>query len=72
MSVGTHLPHIFLRKGNPTVDGEESANRAANCAPYAGSELAVKEQIAKLDHMELEDVNEAESNKTNDDGESLD
>jgi hypothetical protein len=43
----------------------ESTNRAAGCAPCAGSELTLKEQISKLDDMVLEDGNEGDSNKTN-------
>jgi hypothetical protein len=43
----------------------ESTNRAADCAPCAGSELTLKEHISKLDDMLLDDGNEDDSNKTN-------
>jgi hypothetical protein len=35
------------------VASEDSANRAADCAPCADSNSTLKEQIEKLDNMEL-------------------
>jgi hypothetical protein len=40
------------------VAREDSANRAADCAPCADSNLTLKEQIKKLDNMELIKDNE--------------
>jgi hypothetical protein len=48
------------------VTSKESTKRAVDCAPWAGSELTLKEQILKLDDMVLDDGNKDESNKTND------
>ncbi len=47
------------------MTSEESTNSAADCAPCADSDLTLKEQIAKLDDMVLQDGNEAELDKTN-------
>jgi hypothetical protein len=49
------------------VKSEESQNRAADCAPCAGSDyLMLKEQISELDDMVLEDGKKDESDKTKD------
>jgi hypothetical protein len=48
------------------VTSAESINRAADCAPYADSNLTLKEQISKLDDiMVLDDGNGDESDNTN-------
>jgi hypothetical protein len=46
------------------VASEDSENRAADCAPCADSESTLKEQMKKLDDMELLDDNEATSDET--------
>jgi hypothetical protein len=46
---------------------EDSANRAADCAPCADSNSRLKEQIKKLDNMELIKDNEGAYDGTDDD-----
>jgi hypothetical protein len=53
-----------------TIAGEPSENGAADCAPCADSEMTLKEQMKKLDNMELVDGNESICYKT-DDGKSI-
>jgi hypothetical protein len=48
------------------VASEDSANRAADCAPCADSNLTLKEQIKKLDNMELIKDNEGPYDGIND------
>ena len=50
---------------------KDSENRAADCAPCADSNSTLKEQIEKLDNMELIKDNEGAYDKTDDD-ESVD
>jgi hypothetical protein len=49
------------------VAGEESEKRAADCAPCADSNSTLKEQIEKLDNMELVKGNEGTCDETDDD-----
>ena len=64
--ISTNLVVQFLREGNAIMGSQGPKNRAADCAPCADSELTLKEQIAKLDDMELLDDNEDESEETPD------
>jgi hypothetical protein len=48
------------------VAGEQSTNGAADCAPWADSDMTLKETMAKLDDMELVDKNEDDSGETSD------
>jgi hypothetical protein len=48
------------------VASEDSENRAADCAPCAGSNSTLKEQIEKLDNMELIKDNEGAYDGTDD------
>ncbi len=45
----------------------KSEKRAADCAPCADSNSTLKEQIEKLDNMELVEGNEGMCDKTGDD-----
>jgi hypothetical protein len=49
------------------VASEDSEDRAADCAPCADSNSALKEHMKKLDDMELLEDNEATSDKTSND-----
>jgi hypothetical protein len=49
------------------VASEDLENRAADCAPCADSNSKLKEQIEKLDNMELIKDNEGAYDKTDDD-----
>jgi hypothetical protein len=62
-----NYPRIGTCLGNPIVASEESEKRAADCAPCAYSNSTLKEQIEKLDNMELVKGNEGTCNETDDD-----
>jgi hypothetical protein len=49
------------------VASKDSANIAADCAPCADSNSTLKEQIEKLDNMELIKDNEGPYDGTDDD-----
>ncbi len=49
------------------MTNENITNRAAVCTPGADSNLALKDQIAKLNDMELVQGNEEERDETDDD-----
>jgi hypothetical protein len=49
------------------VASEESEKRAADCAPCADSNSTLKEQIEKLDNMELVEDNEGPYDGSDDD-----
>jgi hypothetical protein len=49
------------------VASEDSENRAADCALCADSDSTLKEQIEKLDNMELIKNNEGAYDRTDDD-----
>jgi hypothetical protein len=49
------------------VASKESEKRAADCAPCADSNSTLKEQIEKLDNMELVQDNEVPYDGTDDD-----
>jgi hypothetical protein len=49
------------------VAGEKSEKRAADCTPCADSNSTLKEQIEKLDNMEIVEGNEGTCDKTYDD-----
>jgi hypothetical protein len=49
------------------VASKDSENRAADCAPCADSNSTLKEQIEKLDNMELIKDTEGPYDGTNDD-----
>jgi hypothetical protein len=49
------------------VASEDWANRAADCAPCADSNSTLKEQIEKLENMELIKDNEGAYDGTDDD-----
>ena len=53
----------ILRKGNSVVTSERSTDLVGDCAPCADSELTLKEQIAKLDDMELVDGDDSDCEK---------
>jgi hypothetical protein len=53
------------------VASEDSEKRAADCAPCADSNSILKEQIEKLDNMELLDGKEGPDDET-DDNKSID
>ena len=61
----------LVRVGNPIVASEESEKRAADCALCADSNSTLKEQIEKLDNMELVEDNEGPYGGTDKD-ESID
>jgi hypothetical protein len=47
--------------------GKELKNGAADCAPGADSNLTLKQQMEKLDNMELVDHNQNTCEETDDD-----
>jgi hypothetical protein len=49
------------------VASEDLENKAADCAPCTDSNSTLKEQIEKLDNMELIQDNEGAYEKTDDD-----
>jgi hypothetical protein len=49
------------------MTSKESENGAADCAPCADSNLTLKEQIEKLDNMELVDNNKSTCDRTDND-----
>jgi hypothetical protein len=61
----------LVRTGNPTEAGDDTENNAADCAPRADSNSRLKEQIEKLDNMELIEGNEGACDR-NDDNKSID
>ena len=48
------------------MTSERSTELAGDCAPCADSELTLKEQIAKLNDMELVDGNDSDCEKMDD------
>jgi hypothetical protein len=46
------------------VAGEQRSGGAADCAPWADSNMTLKEQMAKLDDVELVDKNKDNLGKT--------
>ena len=56
----------FLRIGNPVELDTNGESRDADCAPYAGSNLTLREKIMSLDDMVLVDENEDDSPSTDD------
>jgi hypothetical protein len=55
---------FLVQKENSTAASEQRSDRAADCAPCADSNMTLKEQMAKLDDMELVDKNEDDLGKT--------
>jgi hypothetical protein len=57
----------LVRIGNPTGAGDDTEKNAADCAPCADSNSTLKEQIEKLDNMELVEGNEGACDETDED-----
>jgi hypothetical protein len=62
----SHIVEL-VRTGNSTEAGNNTEENAADCAPCADSNSTLKEQIEKLDNMELIKGKEGACDKTDDD-----
>jgi hypothetical protein len=57
----------LVRTENPTEAGDDTEKNAADRAPCTDSNSTLKEQIEKLDNMELIEGNEGVCDETDDD-----